>query len=330
MVSKRTLLEIDEYEHKASDVINFKLIRHVNDINSPDLVFHPTFTHQFFPTETISGFRDLCINMYFVASSLFCFLKYNYTKERTKLKSTDLSALTEGLPVGFTDDIEMFSKHIGEEFEPPGKKVYSYVVNGADYEIFLGDFRDPELQAYHQRLQYFLLFFIDRSSFIDDADPIWEILLVFEKVRDSVTGGLSLSPLLSFFVCCLLCVVYSSFLFLFLCVVLCVLCCVLWCGEKATSFTRHMPVLHRGLHHALQVSVLPRQMAAPRFSADHPSSLPALRPRCSPSAACAQDGGRTELRGGECGGPVARLPICEGLCRLNELSKGRCLSALVP
>ena len=42
-------------------------------------------------------------------------------------------------------------------------------------------FTDSTLRAYHARLQFFLLFFIDRSSFINDADPVWEVLLLFQK-----------------------------------------------------------------------------------------------------------------------------------------------------
>ena len=49
------------------------------------------------------------------------------------------------------------------------------------YEVYQGSFSDGAVRAYHSRLQFFLLFFIDRSSFINDADPLWEILLLMER-----------------------------------------------------------------------------------------------------------------------------------------------------
>lgn len=35
--------------------------------------------------------------------------------------------------------------------------------------------------SYHERAQFFLLFFIDASSFIDAEDPEWEVLFVFRR-----------------------------------------------------------------------------------------------------------------------------------------------------
>lgn len=55
---------------------------------------------------------------------------------------------------------------------------YTNPRDGCEYEIYLGDFHSKELQAYHKRIQYFLLYFIDRSSYIDDTDKVWEVLLV--------------------------------------------------------------------------------------------------------------------------------------------------------
>ena len=67
-------------------------------------------------------------------------------------------------------------------------KVCEYIVPSVDsskdavvYEIYKGSFSSPGMKAYHARLQFFLLFFIDRSSFINDSDLLWEVLLLMER-----------------------------------------------------------------------------------------------------------------------------------------------------
>lgn len=49
------------------------------------------------------------------------------------------------------------------------------------YHLHLGSISDPIVREYHRRLQPWLLFYIDRSSFIDETDSVWELLMIFEK-----------------------------------------------------------------------------------------------------------------------------------------------------
>jgi histone acetyltransferase 1 len=58
-----------------------------------------------------------------------------------------------------------------------------------------GTFADAALRSYHRRLQFFLLFFIDRSSFINDSDLVWEVILLFEKKtpKGATTSSLTMS-----------------------------------------------------------------------------------------------------------------------------------------
>jgi GNAT superfamily N-acetyltransferase len=80
-------------------------------------------------------------------------------------------------------------QHIHDPFVPPGDLLAEYTVPSVDlsskelitYEVYRGRFDNPTMRAYHQRLQFFLLFFIDRSSYINDADLVWEIILLFQK-----------------------------------------------------------------------------------------------------------------------------------------------------
>jgi histone acetyltransferase 1 len=78
---------------------------------------------------------------------------------------------------------------VHDPFVPPGTLLSEYSLPSVDhsgkdvitYEVRHGHFSDATLRAYHARIQFFLLFFIDRSSFINDADPVWELLLIFQK-----------------------------------------------------------------------------------------------------------------------------------------------------
>jgi histone acetyltransferase 1 len=43
------------------------------------------------------------------------------------------------------------------------------------------NFATPGLKDFHERLQFFLLLYIEASSYIDSGDSIWQLLLVFER-----------------------------------------------------------------------------------------------------------------------------------------------------
>ena len=49
------------------------------------------------------------------------------------------------------------------------------------YTLYQGTFDTPGLREFHERLQIFLLFYIESSNYIDSSDPIWQIILLFQK-----------------------------------------------------------------------------------------------------------------------------------------------------
>jgi histone acetyltransferase 1 len=95
---------------------------------------------------------------------------------------------------GYTTDLNEFTNHIDDPFVPPGNKLFEYTIPSlkntkeqVTYQIYHGTFNTPGMREYHERLQFFLLFFIERMSFIDSTDPIWELLLMFER-KESAKG----------------------------------------------------------------------------------------------------------------------------------------------
>lgn len=41
---------------------------------------------------------------------------------------------------------------------------------------------DPQIAAYHEKLQHFVLFFIDSASYIE-SDPDWRIFFLYQPSR---------------------------------------------------------------------------------------------------------------------------------------------------
>jgi hypothetical protein len=61
-------------------------------------------------------------------------------------------------------------------------------VNPTTYEVYRGNFASPGMKEYHHQLQLYLLFFIERSSFIDSNDLSWDVLLICEKRTSRQSG----------------------------------------------------------------------------------------------------------------------------------------------
>jgi len=53
------------------------------------------------------------------------------------------------------------------------------------YEIRVGSFADPEMREFHLRLQFFVLLYIESSSFLDVSDEIWEVMTISKRCKGS-------------------------------------------------------------------------------------------------------------------------------------------------
>ena len=51
----------------------------------------------------------------------------------------------------------------------------------AIYEIRIGSFGDEQTREFHLRLQFFVLLYIESSSFLDLSDEIWEVMLLMKR-----------------------------------------------------------------------------------------------------------------------------------------------------
>jgi len=91
-------------------------------------------------------------------------------------------------PGSFTDSKDKFLAHINSEkeskFRPMGELVNTITNNSKQYEVYKCQESTPRFREYHERLQAWIMFYIDAASFIDIDDDSWRMFLMFEK-----TGG---------------------------------------------------------------------------------------------------------------------------------------------
>jgi len=209
----------DPWISSANDVINFRFVGTESDLHSTKSTFKPTYTHQIFNNEQIYGYKGLSVDLYFTAGSLYPYFAYRYKDVKPPLSTEEdskdvastiarltyrppddiIGALASKLPAScFSKSLEEFKQRIYEPFNPPGEMIHSYTVPTlihqhkghrleSSFHIFRGRLTDPAMREFHERLQFFLLFYIDRSSYIDSNDPVWEVLLVAERLFNKTT-----------------------------------------------------------------------------------------------------------------------------------------------
>lgn len=160
--------------------------------------FHPDMTHQIFgEQENIFGYKDLAIQLYYSAAKLNTYVNMKYTDKVSPEKDDGLQpdnvmeAVTKDMPPGFYTNLDDYSACLAKDanFKPYGELLHSYTVNkdGTDhqFEIYKTDIECPGFREYHERLQTFILYFIDAASFIDVDDERWSFYLVFEKYKSN-------------------------------------------------------------------------------------------------------------------------------------------------
>jgi len=179
----------------SNEALDIKLVRAPQDVEDESVAFKPEMSHQIFgENESIFGYKDLQIKLYYTAGRLNTYLGMEY-KSQVDPKKFDgataddvLGAIGPKLQPGFMTNLDTFITSINKEqsFKPPGKLLSTYTVNqGSDkerhFEMYCCEIEEPGFRSYHERLQTFLLWYVDAASFIDVDDDHWRFYLVFEK-----------------------------------------------------------------------------------------------------------------------------------------------------
>ncbi|XP_064644146.1 histone acetyltransferase type B catalytic subunit-like [Lineus longissimus] len=188
-----------QYKCCANDAIEFKLVREESDIESDVSVFRPEMSHQLFgDNESIFGYKDLKIKMYYTAASLQTYLGMTSSEQISPEKFDGVYAddvmkpIVEKIPPGFFTNMDEFIKQIPKEasFQPFGEMIHSYKIITKEnqekhFAIFKTSIESPSFREYHERLRTFLLWFVDAASYLDDDDDRWSYYLLFEKYKSN-------------------------------------------------------------------------------------------------------------------------------------------------
>lgn len=192
---------LEAYVVSANDVVQFKLVMTTDDIEDDDIAFPPEMSHQIFGEgESIFGYRDLQVRIYYGCCSLTPYLGMSYT-EKIDVKKSDgvqaddvLKAILEKLPSGVHTNIDEFVSLLPKEptFRPYGELLHSFKVGkgglSRTFELYSAGVTTPGFIDYHARMQSFILWFIDAACYIDSDDEKWEYFVLHEKkVVDGVT-----------------------------------------------------------------------------------------------------------------------------------------------
>lgn len=183
----------------GNEAVEFKLIRTAADIERDDEVFKPEMSHQIFgDSENIFGYKDLKIKLYCTAAWLTTYVGIEYSE---KIDPDDfggvepdniIKKLSEWLQPGFLTSTDNLIKSLDKEpsFVPYGDLQHTFTITDEKnqtqiYEIFYCDTGVKDFLNYHERLQPFLLWYIDGANYIDVDDEKWKFFLLYEKYSTS-------------------------------------------------------------------------------------------------------------------------------------------------
>ncbi|KAM6332771.1 histone acetyltransferase type B catalytic subunit [Podargus strigoides] len=194
--------KLAEYKCNTNEAIQLKLVRFHEDLEDDNTTFNPEYSHQVFGDDEVAfGYKGLKILLYYIAGNLSTLFRIEYTSKVNEkfdcVEADDVeSKIREIIPPGFctnTDDfVSLLEKEVN--FKPFGMLLHTYSVHNEEageditYQIYKADMTCPGFREYHERLQTFLMWFIETASFIDVDDERWNYFLVFEKYnKDGAT-----------------------------------------------------------------------------------------------------------------------------------------------
>ncbi|CAL4072238.1 unnamed protein product [Meganyctiphanes norvegica] len=186
--------DLDKYICDSNEAVEFKLVRNPEDLENDGCTFKPEMTHQVYgDEERIFGYTGLNIKLYYSACRLTPYIGLAYKDKINPAKCDGVEAdqvlkpLSEYYPPGYFTNIDDFSAALIKDasFRPFGElqnqhKVY---LGGSErtFEVYSHDISPPGFREFHERMQTFILFFIDAASYIDTDDEKWRFFVMYEK-----------------------------------------------------------------------------------------------------------------------------------------------------
>lgn len=185
--------DVEKYKCDSNEATFIKLVRTEEDVMKEGEEFHPLMSHQVFgDSETIFGYKDLKIKLFYHSGSLLTYLNMSFHEKVSPSLGISpdpvLKNVAEKLQEGYISNLDEFIKKLPEQedFVPPGEKIHSYSLNNSDYEVYHGNLNTPRLKEFHERVQTFVLWYIDAASFIDVDDEKWNFYFLFQRQKGTL------------------------------------------------------------------------------------------------------------------------------------------------
>ncbi|KAM0726479.1 Histone acetyltransferase type B catalytic subunit [Formica fusca] len=182
----------------SNEVLEFRLIRDLDDLNSKETVFKPEMTYQVFgDREIIFGYQDLKVQLFYSAGCLETYLGMTYTEKiNAEYEGVEADEVLTKIAAKLAPDVYYsltnFTNALAKDdtFTPYGKLIHSFSLNDKGttrrFEVYKADMNYKGFREYHQRIQTFLLWYIDAALFIDVDDDRWQYFNIFEKYTTSM------------------------------------------------------------------------------------------------------------------------------------------------
>lgn len=193
---------LNKFVINSNDALEFRLIRSIEDLESKEAIFKPEMSHQVFGSrEMIFGYHGLKVQLFYSASCLETYLGMTYIEKANNLDFEGVEAdkvlarvagkLAPNVHYNLDTFIEALKKD--DMFRPYGELLHTFAINDngttRQFEVYKANMGSKEFRQYHQRVQTFLLWYIDAASFIDVDDEQWDYFNMFERYTTS-TGAL--------------------------------------------------------------------------------------------------------------------------------------------
>ncbi|GAQ87777.1 histone acetyltransferase type B catalic subunit [Klebsormidium nitens] len=204
---------LNEFKCNANEAITFHLVYAAEqlDLSSdtmpasvpPRASFHPLMTHQLFgDDEIIKGYKNLKVDIFLHATTFYAYLDIKYEEKLEKLsRKQQPDNILEKLKVYFENDItedrEAFVRSLPVynainflDFEPQTLPASTSAPSTSSshpselYEVVQLPLDKEAVRQWHNRLQVFLIFFIDGGNYIDTEERDWDLLVALERPSD--------------------------------------------------------------------------------------------------------------------------------------------------
>jgi histone acetyltransferase 1 len=195
------LVPPDPFVVRANEALSIRFVASRDELEQQqqlgnDTVFHPAYTHQVFTEdERIRGYRGLALSLFVCPSSFRSYLGCTFLEARQPQAHPDPAQILASVWPAHSPpsrSLDSFVADLSLPFTPPGHMVHAS--GDGQFEVWLADISSgcPAARAYHERVQPFVLLFIDGGSRIDPDELGWRCFYLYQH------GGRACRRLLGF------------------------------------------------------------------------------------------------------------------------------------